>query len=73
MDAQALINIAFAMVGALCMLLIRTVFSRQEVHDEQIRQFPRDYVAKSDYDRDIRYVKDRLDTIVDRLGGKADK
>lgn len=73
METQGIINTAFAMVGALAMLLIRTIFQRQEVHDQEIRDFPRDYVSKVDYDRDIQYVKNRLDVIVDRLGAKADR
>lgn len=73
MDAQTLLNIAFAIAGFFGGWVLNNL-SRSIIRiEDKIAELPHLYLAKDDYKRDIDDIKGMLNRIFDKLDGKVDK
>jgi len=77
MDAQDLLNFAFAAVSGVLGWFAREMWTAVKDLKADLsklrEEMPRSYVMKEDYRRDIYEIKEMLNKIFDRLDGKVDK
>lgn len=73
MDYQTLFNIAIMLAAFFGGWVLNSIYRSVERLDRDVRALPTNYVAKDDYRQDITRVDAKLERILDKLDGKADK
>lgn len=73
MEMQTVFNAVLGVAAFLCGWVLNNITKAIERLDADVRAMPINYVAKEDYNRDIREIKDICKQIFDKLDNKADK
>ena len=72
-DYQILFNLAVAGMFGLGGWILGRITKTLDQLDADVRVMPEKYVLKSDYIDTLKGIHDKLDKIVEKLDGKADK
>jgi hypothetical protein len=73
MDAQFIFNAVVGIAAFFGGWVLNNITKAIERLDKDVRDMPRNYVAKEDYHRDIDEIKEICKQIFNKLDGKADK
>lgn len=73
MESQSLFNIITVVAGFFGGWILNRISRTLDRIDDEIRDLPKDYVAKEDYRGDIDEIKHMLGDIYKELRNKADK
>ena len=73
MESQSLFNIIVCVAGFFGGWILNRISKTLDRIDDEIRDFPHEYVAKDDYRVDISEIKTMLSDIYKELRQKADK
>lgn len=73
MDWQIFFNAAVAIAGFFGGWILNRITSMIDRLDQDVRSMPREYVQKSDYDKDIGEIKGMLKEIYTELRHKEDR
>jgi hypothetical protein len=72
-DVQLVLNLVFSLLGLLGGWMLNRIFTLIDRLDKDVREMPKIYVTKADYQNDIQDIKKMLSRIFDKLDDKADK
>lgn len=73
MDGMGLHDLLWITATGLIAFFVKTIWSKLESLDADIRDVSQSYVRRDDYRDDIKDIKSMLSAIFDRLERKADK
>ena len=73
MEAQVFFNAVMGVAAFLGGWVLNSISRAIERLDHDVREMPKQYVAKEDYHRDIDEIKDICKQIFAKLDAKADK
>lgn len=72
-DFRVALELALAIAGFLGAFILRGIATSLRELEEKIAELPKTYVLKTDYQDDIRYIKDTLREIFNDLKKKQDR
>ena len=73
MDNLGLHDLLWGAATGLIAFFVKAIWTKIETLDREMKEVSMMYVRREDYRYDIRYIKDMLGKIFDRLETKADK
>ena len=73
MDNLGLHDLLWVAATGLIAFFVKAIWTKIETLDREMKEVSMMYVRREDYRYDIRYIKDMLGKIFDRLETKADK
>lgn len=72
-EVQAIFNISLLAISFFGGWVLKRIHSSIDKLDDDIRSLPERYVAKDDFYHHINRLEAKVDRILDKLDGKADK
>jgi hypothetical protein len=72
-DIQLVINVFLGLIAFLGGWVLNNITKALDRLDHEFREMPFNYIAKTDYHRDIDEIKSICKQIFDKLDAKADK